>query len=248
MRPDMLIEPVARYVSLHGDYIDWLGDQPHDLVTKELIENQQKRDKGGYHVTVINHLEIEKLRPTPADCKTNKATKKHLQSSLRDIVGIILDRFGSPSRWEKPVDLGMGISRENDAVSYFRVLYWPLGQYMRHYVGLNQANFHVTVGFAPRDVHTYKGPATLICLKEGQACSSRQMDLLVKYAYFYHRDCEFIQELYKTCWRHGYYGHAFALTRNLIKSILVSLYHKIFKSKQSSFTETAPVPNSQKEE
>ncbi|GAA5802681.1 hypothetical protein EDC94DRAFT_611392 [Helicostylum pulchrum] len=216
MDPDLIFEPKARYLSLHGSYIDRLAEQANELVTSEYIENREKRDKGGHHVTVINHLEMASLMPTPPN-STNKAAKKHLQTSLRHVNKFIIKKFGEPTTWKKPIDLGLGTSREDEAISYFRVLFWPFGQDMRNYLGLGRSNFHITVGFKPRDVHLYKGPATLICLKEGQTCTTTQMDLLVKYAYFYHRDCKFIQKLYQTCWRHGYYNKAIRLTRILIE-------------------------------
>lgn len=211
-QPDMIFEPKARYLSLHGSYIDQLGDQPHELVTAEFIQNRVNRDNGGHHVTVVNHLEMIQLMPPPPQ-QTNKAAKKHTRRALQHISDVVIEKFGPASTWTKPVDLGMGTSEEGQAVSFFRVLHWPFGQSIRGHLGLNRSNFHVTVGFKPRDVHLYKGPATLICLQEGQSCTTRQIRLLVGYSSFYCHDFDFFKKLFRTCLRHGRYGQGARLTK-----------------------------------
>lgn len=218
--PELELEPKGRYLSVHGSYIDQIGFQPHQLVTAALKLNQQVRDHYHHHITLINHLDISTLIPKQEDKEggepvSNKKKKKLQQKTMYKLCREIYTQFGLANNWERPIDLGMGSCQEKDAITYFRVLYWPLGQLIRHHVGLGPSHFHITVGFAPHDLHLYKGPASLLCLQEGYFCTRQQMDRLVDYAYYYSRDWAFISKLYQTCWRHCYINQGIKLSKIL---------------------------------
>lgn len=204
---DMIFEPKGRYLSLHGSYIDQLGDESHELVTPDMMQLRLDRDKGGHHVTVVNHLDMVCLMPPVPTC-TKKELKKHNRSALQQIHLSLTDEFGDASTWEKPIDLGVGSCQEGQAITYFKVIHWPLGQKMRGFLGLAPSHFHVTMGFTPRDVHLYKGPATLVCLQAGQPCTTQQLHAIVKYASYYYLEVGFIKKLMKACFQLGLYGQA----------------------------------------
>jgi hypothetical protein len=211
-QPEIIFSPEGRYLSLHGHFIDQLGSQSDTIVSDECIENRKKRDGDGHHITVINHLEIFTFISKEEAGSSKSQQKKKFRKTQFDTYNALQDRFGPASEWELPEDLGMGICVHQDAIAYFRVVHWPFGQMMRSCLGLKQSNFHVTVGFSPQDVHLYKGPASLLCLKPDQFCSRERMAKLVSLVYYYAEDNDFIKALRSTCWRHGYYQQLFCLT------------------------------------
>ncbi|KAL4213326.1 glycoprotease family-domain-containing protein [Rhizopus microsporus] len=192
------------YISLSGYTIDFYGAKEDPFVLPQMRSMRQERDGKHYHITVINHIEVRRLTPGLIEEGVSNRNK-HL-AALKCIYEKVIDHFGGPEQWEAPIDLGLGrrISEDNAAVSYYRVIYWPLGQSMRKYFGLDFTNFHVTSGFFPYDVHEYKGPGTLMCLQEDQPCSKEQADLLVSVASHYRHDKEFLSKLYQTCQRNQY--------------------------------------------
>ncbi|KAG2206549.1 hypothetical protein INT47_008566 [Mucor saturninus] len=207
--PEMVFEAKSRYLSLHGSYIDQLGNQTTEHVTSEMIQNRITRDQGsGHHITVVNHLDMRYLMPPPTEEEESnrKKARKHTRDALKHVRDTMINEFGQASEWERPVDLGLGSTEEGEAVTYYRVLHWPWGQRMRGFLGLGHGHFHITVGFKPRDVHLYKGPATLLCLRKGAVCTTPQIQSLVQYAPFYYGDDVFIKNLIRTCVRHGHYG------------------------------------------
>ncbi|ORE10055.1 hypothetical protein BCV72DRAFT_302191 [Rhizopus microsporus var. microsporus] len=192
------------YISLSGHTIDFYGAKEDSFVLPQMRSMRQERDGKHYHITVINHIEVRRLTPGLIEEGVSNRNK-HL-TALKCIYEKVIDQFGGPEQWETPIDLGLGrrISEDNAAVSYYRVIYWPFGQSMRKYFGLDFTNFHVTSGFFPYDVHEYKGPGTLMCLQEDQPCSKEQADLLVSVASHYRHDKEFLSKLYQTCQRNRY--------------------------------------------
>lgn len=222
-RKGLEFRAVAKYLSVEGSFIDQLGNQPEEKVTFTHCNNRITRDGNGHHVTFVNHLEMATLSPPPKVAeeeesvsekpKTNSQLKKQHKKVLKYYARSMLNQFGSADLWKRPVDLGLGMAKEGEAVSFFRVLHWPFGQSMRSYLGLKPTNFHITVGFAPRDVHVYKGPASLVCLQKDETCSKERVEILVGYATYYFNDREFISKLYGACMRHGYYKQVIHLTK-----------------------------------
>ncbi|CEP15253.1 hypothetical protein [Parasitella parasitica] len=222
----LLFEREGRYLSLRGEYINRIGSRKEHVVTVEFIENRLLRDgkDKGHHVTVINHLEInDRLPKTIVDDNGNekplsgKKKNKLFKEAQQKLLHSIIDRFGNPSKWEKPVDLGLGSTKAEDAKAYYRVIFWPFGQRIRHSVGLGMTDFHITVGFSPHDVHQYKGPGTLLCLEKKQPCTKELYSRLIEYVPFYHQDKHFTGALFRTGWRHGYYTQLAHLSRILLQ-------------------------------
>ncbi|KAI8085955.1 uncharacterized protein B0P05DRAFT_534358 [Gilbertella persicaria] len=235
-QPELTFLPVARYLSLKGTYIDELGSQPENLVTKKHVENRLRRDgeKDGYHITVVNHLEIATLsldQEQEKDASSNNKKKTQRKTLYRKHQQV-LDQCGLTTCWEKPVDLGLGICRDGSAVSYFRVIHWPFGQELRRKLGLGFTNFHITVGFHPNDVHLYKGPASLVCLQENRPLSRRMAKKLISYVPFYFHDKLFLKRLYYACWSHAYYAELATLSGLCVTSFLSLLFSKIFRYQQ----------------
>ncbi|KAI8384195.1 hypothetical protein BD560DRAFT_385281 [Blakeslea trispora] len=220
------LQPVARYLSLKGTFIDQLGSQPEKLVKDVHIKHRLERDgrNNGHHITVVNHLEIASLveldmaNATHSDDQQAKLLKKLRREKLFEIREDAIGLLGPVARWEKPVDLGLGQCRDGDAITYFRVVHWPFGQELRRQLGLNFTNFHITVGFAPNDVHLYKGPASLVCLQPDQHLPRKQAKLLISVASFYYHDQTFMKLLASSCWRHGYYKETAKLAKVYLAS------------------------------
>ncbi|KAK4516518.1 uncharacterized protein ATC70_011490 [Mucor velutinosus] len=249
---DIAFEIEGRFLSLRGSFIDTIGLRLDQPIAEHYIQNRLTRDGAnkGHHITVINHLEIaEKTSKTLPDengnqqlSTSNKQKKRLFKQGQHTLLSTILNQFGEASGWEKPIDLGLGSTESADAKTYYKVIYWPQGQMIRQYVGLGKSNFHVTVGFAPRDVHQYKGPGTLVCLQQYQPCSKELYARLIDYVPFYVADKEFIKALYQTGWRHGYYVLLAHLTRVMLQSILRFLYYKLIGKKTISLPVTTAAP------
>lgn len=224
---DIAFETEGRFLSLRGPFIDAIGTRLDQSIAEHFIQNRLARDGAdkGYHITVINHLEIAEKAPKTLQDEngkqklptTNKQKSRLFKQGQHTLLSAILDQFGDASGWEKPIDLGLGSTELADAKTYYKVIYWPHGQTMRQHVGLGKSNFHVTVGFAPRDVHQYKGPGTLVCLQPSQPCCRELYARLIDYVPFYVMDRQFTKALYQTGWRHGYYDLLIRLTRVLFQ-------------------------------
>lgn len=222
----LIFEPSGRYLSLHGPYIDNLGAQTHTAVSSKHRQQRFERDGEGHHVTFINHLEIADLPALPklgdefteetdnrVEQSSNKQKKKQHKKKQHYYSSCLTTQFGPASLWKRPVDLGLGSIEDGSAITFFRVIHWPFGQHIRRFVGLAPTNFHITVGFTPRDVHLYKGPGTLLCLNNKEECSEARIEQLVNCATYYFNDHQFIRKLYATCWRQGQYKQVLLLTR-----------------------------------
>ncbi|KAI7908334.1 uncharacterized protein BX663DRAFT_493846 [Cokeromyces recurvatus] len=235
---NLIFEPEGRFLSLRGPYINQLGLQSDLHVQPEYIENRLIRDgeENGHHITVINHLEITSLIPLydknkeENDITISKGQHKKLfKKTQKDIHDTIVNQFGSALDWQRPIDLGIGHCADEEANTYYRVIHWPFGQMIREKIGLPKTNFHITVGFSPRDVHIYKGPATLICLRKGEHCSQKQLQKLIDVVEYYFEDKVFIKALYQTCWRHKYIKEFCSLTRIYIFcKFIVLCFRKLF--------------------
>ncbi|KAL9550468.1 hypothetical protein MBANPS3_004712 [Mucor bainieri] len=241
---DIAFEAEGRFLSLRGPFIDTIGARLDQLIPEHYIQNRLARDGAdkGHHITVINHLEIAEKGPKTLQDEngneqlptTNKQKTRLFKRGQQTMLSTILSQFGDAAGWEKPIDLGLGSTESANAKTYYKVIYWPHGQMMRQFVGLGMSNFHVTVGFAPRDVHQYKGPGSLVCLQPYQPCCMELYARLIDYVPFYVSDRQFIKALYKTGWRHGYYALVARLTRVLLQSILRFLYYKLIGKKTIS--------------
>ncbi|KAI9255166.1 hypothetical protein BDA99DRAFT_518056 [Phascolomyces articulosus] len=178
-KPQPLIELTHgyAYISLEGFYIDTIGYQRHGI-SPSLIQNRIQRDGHDHsHITLIHRKEL-KLAMEAANIEFPK--KKRKAQAMKNLIQWIMERVGEPSQWKEydwPMDLGLAhVEKQEEeqqqkltSKAYYRVLHWPLGQKIRALLNLEPAFFHVTIGFDPKDVHgIYKGPGTLLCLKEQQ--------------------------------------------------------------------------------
>jgi hypothetical protein len=108
-----------------------LGEEDYNLFT----ENQQRRDSGEYHITVINVADYNKL--------TKELGMDKFVSSLDSI-------------FKYPIDdlkfMGIGTATRNENRAYFIVCDSDKLTAVRNRYELNNHDFHITLGFLHRDV------------------------------------------------------------------------------------------------
>lgn len=109
---------------------DILGDSNFEIFTK----NQQNRDHGNYHITVINVMDYNKL---------HKADMKGFVNSLDKIFKYEIDDLKF---------LGIGTAQRNENKSYFIVCNSEKLNAIRNRYELPPHDFHITLGFNFKDV------------------------------------------------------------------------------------------------
>ena len=108
-----------------------LGEEDYNVFTK----NQQTRDNGEYHITVINVADYNRL-----------------------IKELGMDKFVSSldSIFKYPIDdlkfMGIGTATRNENRAFFIVCNSDKLEAVRKRYELNDHDFHITLGFSPRDV------------------------------------------------------------------------------------------------
>lgn len=100
-----------------------------------LIANQQNRDHGQYHITVINVMEYNKL--------TKDMGVDKFINSLEPIFHYEIDDLNM---------LGVGSAKKETNTAYFIVCESDKLDAIRIRFGLPKQDFHVTIGFNPKDV------------------------------------------------------------------------------------------------
>lgn len=195
--PDITILSRGRYVSVEGPFIETCAQEACQDVSSDMRHNRVKRDGlDHHHLTFINPFELKRVG------ERLQAKKK----VAGRIIEHVTSNFGSADTWDPPMDLGVGrIISKDDAVTIFKIIHWPAGQEIRRSLGLNPAFLHVTIGFAPTDVHDYKGPGSLDALNGRAPCSGAAIDLLTYLVPYYSRDVIFLKKLALQCWKKGYY-------------------------------------------
>ncbi|ORZ23961.1 hypothetical protein BCR42DRAFT_401923 [Absidia repens] len=215
-----LVVAGSRYLSIVGDCIDTIGRNGKPATMPlSYHQNRVDRDKSNcYHITFAHNLELKKYMNEHDIPK--KQRSKHLWKMIKSLVENFGD---PSQDWELPVDFGLGRleeklpeiaptnekengtnNKEDDStmtqqqplkthVSYFRVIHWPFGQKLRAHFGLPPTHFHVTVGFDPKDIHSPKGPNTLL-LKDG--LNENLIQRWVKTALDYPDQTIFLHRLY----------------------------------------------------
>lgn len=108
-----------------------IGEDDYNLFT----ENQQKRDSGEYHLTVINVADYNKL--------TKELGMDRFVSSLDSIFKYLIDDLKF---------MGIGTATRNENRAYFIVCDSEKLNAVRNRYELNNHDFHITLGFSPRDV------------------------------------------------------------------------------------------------
>lgn len=108
-----------------------LGDS-----TDEYIKYQQDRDHGRNHITVINAADYNRLSKQYGIDKFVNSLEPILSHDFNDI------RF-----------MGIGTAERNGNRCYFIVVKSEQLQEVRRKYGLNDFDFHITIGFKYKDVH-----------------------------------------------------------------------------------------------
>jgi len=123
--------PTEALQSYLNELKEVLGEEDYNLFT----ENQQRRDSGEYHITVINVADYNRI------CKE---------------VGI--DKFVSSldAIFKYPIDdikfMGIGTATRNENRAFFIVCNSDKLEAVRKRYELNEIDFHITLGFLHRDV------------------------------------------------------------------------------------------------
>jgi hypothetical protein len=112
------------------DLKDILGEEDYNKFT----ENQQKRDRNSYHITVINVMEYNSLSKKDFDGFIN---------SLEKVFDYSIDDLKMK---------GVGVAQRNENTAYFIVCESNKLDAVRTRYGLKERDFHITIGFKSKDV------------------------------------------------------------------------------------------------
>jgi hypothetical protein len=110
---------------------DVLGDQ-----YEEYTSNQKKRDSDGYHITVINVIDYNRLSQENGIDKFVNSLDQVLKASIDDLKL-----------------MGLGKAQKNENTAYFVVCKSDLLDEVRRMYNLPEKDFHITIGFKHKDVH-----------------------------------------------------------------------------------------------
>ncbi len=143
-----------------------LGDE-YDVYVK----NQQNRDNGHYHITVINVMDYNRLSKEMGIDKFINSLESVFDFDFDDV------QF-----------LGLGKAQKQDNKSYFIVVRSEKLQEVRRKYGLSEQDFHVTLGFKWKDVF---GVRKNEIIKESEPF----LKLLKKSYYKNHETFDFVKEI-----------------------------------------------------
>jgi hypothetical protein len=110
---------------------DILGDH-----FDEYTSNQKKRDQEGYHITVINVIDYNRLSEENGIDKFVNSLDQVLKASIDDLKL-----------------LGVGKAQKNENTAYFVVCKSDLLDEVRRMYNLPEQDFHITLGFKHKDVY-----------------------------------------------------------------------------------------------
>lgn len=110
----------------------------HQLGLHEYTSNQIKRDKGHFHVTIINAMEYGNLK------KNYSEKLPILETYLQEPVDMFFHGIGKASKDDKS-------GQTNTAL--FAVIENATLSSLREKLGMKPFNFHMTLGFKDKDVH-----------------------------------------------------------------------------------------------
>ena len=115
-------------------------DQMKSVLSKEDFEiytsNQEKRDRGQFHITVINVIDYNKLSKEMGIDK--------FVNSLENVLDLQVDDIKM---------LGLGKATKNENTSFFVVCQSEKLDLVRDMYNLPEQDFHITLGFKWKDVH-----------------------------------------------------------------------------------------------
>lgn len=113
------------------DLKEFLSEEEYKIFT----DNQKKRDNGSYHITVINVMEMNKL--------SNSMGMDKFVSSLQAVFKYDIDDLQM---------LGIGSAEKSTNKAFFIVCRSEKLDAIRDYYGLEEKDFHITIGFKWKDV------------------------------------------------------------------------------------------------
>jgi hypothetical protein len=126
-------------IKFNNEVIDPFLDKLKEVLTEEeyevYISNQQKRDHGTYHMTVINVMDYNKL--------SKEIGMDKFINSLEIVFDTEIDDLQM---------LGIGTANKNENTSYFVVCKSDKLDIIRDRYDLPKQDFHITLGFKWKDV------------------------------------------------------------------------------------------------
>ncbi len=108
-----------------------LGEEDYEIFT----QNQQKRDRDEYHITVINVVEFNRLSQASGLGTFVKSIELLFSYEIDDLEM-----------------LGVGTASKNNSTTYFVVCKSDKLDAVRTRFNLPKQDFHITIGFNPKDV------------------------------------------------------------------------------------------------
>ena len=125
-------------INFHADIVVSFLEKMKTLLNDEYDEyvaNQQNRDTGHYHCTVISPIELDKI------------IKKDINNA--NIINKIIEDF----QIEDFQILGLGSAQKEENKAYFIVCRSAQIQALRQRFEFNEKDLHITIGFKYKDVH-----------------------------------------------------------------------------------------------
>ena len=123
--------PVNTIQPFLKDFREIVGDDDYEIYS----ELQIKRDRGDYHITVMNVADYNKL--------SNELGMDKFINSLEKVLKYGIDDMKM---------LGVGTAAKNMDRAYFIVCKSDKLQAVRNRYGLSEQDFHITIGFNYKDV------------------------------------------------------------------------------------------------
>lgn len=139
------------YVGYGGAWVQRTArDTVHLVPTNHVARRNEMRNGRAYHITLVGPHEIQLL----------SGNVKYDASALLRELSAMLRRAAEPTL----VGVGRVVDdKDHSNDVYFCVIDWPAANAARIRLGLTQHDFHITLGFAKKDVHgVQKDRSTLI--------------------------------------------------------------------------------------
>ena len=143
------------------------SDTVKEIVPKEFIAKREERDGDSVsqHVTLIIKSEFKKAFSGVNNLKGEFLDAYKLVKNPFKMEECLFDLFSAylgPREKEMKI-LGIGrVKKGNDDV-FFLVVTWDAANNLREALGLEKKDFHITLGFANKDLHDVgKGESTIV--------------------------------------------------------------------------------------
>jgi hypothetical protein len=150
---------------------------PHfaESYTKPRIQ----RDGDLFHVTLVAKSEIPQLCHHFQEQDRVAVMKLAEESAEREILKKTSTEKQDCAR-SAMVQLGIGIARSKESQCYYGVICWPDAAVWRHRHGLPPAEFHMTLGFQPYDVHGVRKDHTTLLPSLGSSYSASSLEAVAQ--------------------------------------------------------------------